>query len=98
MKNHMEELNTTPTITKRPERVPEPAREKAVTNLQNRWEELHKPIYSIAWKLNTATTTPTSWQDVDKEVKEDVKRLLCSFSNSPADEARATIQLSEFLN
>ena len=98
MKTHMEEFNTTPRTTKRPERVPEPARKKAVTDLKTRWEELHHPIYSMAWQLNPATTTPTSWQDIDKEAKEDVKRLLCSFSNTPADEARATIQLSEFRN
>ena len=69
MKTHMDEFITTLRTTKRPERVPEPGRKKSVTDLKTRWEELHLPIYSMAWQLNPATTTPTLWKILTRKLR-----------------------------
>jgi hypothetical protein len=82
----------------RPEKLPEGTRKNAERAVASRWKELDHPIYSAAWQLNPATTTPTSWRDIDKEAAGDVIQIVKSFSDKPQAAATAMTQLADFLN
>jgi hypothetical protein len=94
VQKYLKEFNT----VERPEKLPAAAHQKAVKAVADRWQELHHPIYSAAWQLNPATTTPTNWKDIDDEAREDVQEIIKSFSDSTTDAAKAMSQLTDFRN
>ena len=94
VQGHVKGFNT----VDRPEKLPEGTRKNAERAVASRWKELHQPIYSAAWQLNPATTTPTSWRDIDKEAAGDVMKIVKSLSDTPQAAATAMTQLADFRN